>query len=284
MHSAEFQNHVCHLHKALYCLKQAPHTWYLEFRAFLVSLGFVASRADTSLVVYFQDDTLIYFLVYVDNLIITGSNASSVDVIVYKLHAKFVIKDLEALFLFCGLRFAQPQIVFSCLSKSLHFFDATKFRQVVGSLQHLCMTLSYISFMVNKLSQFMHTPSETYWGAVKHLLRYLNGTRDLGIHLLADTHLTLIGFFDADWVGDSDDQCSTGAFIIFLGTNPVSWKSTKQRTVAHSSTEAEYRAIASTECKFLPWYNISHLAIDYHFVYDLVQASELRVTHISVED
>ncbi|KAG6495801.1 hypothetical protein ZIOFF_043629 [Zingiber officinale] len=84
-------------------LNVAPRAWYFELRAFLVSLGFIVSRADTSLFVYSRDDTVIYFLVYVDDLIIKGSDASSVDVIVCKLHAKFTIKDLGALSLFCGV-------------------------------------------------------------------------------------------------------------------------------------------------------------------------------------
>ena len=47
-------------------------------------------------------------------------------------------------------------------------------------IQHLIMTRLDISFAVNKPSQFMHVPSEHHWGALKRLLRYLNGTRSLG--------------------------------------------------------------------------------------------------------
>ena len=91
----------------------------------------------------------------------------------------------------------------------------------------------------------MHAPFEHHWGAVKRLLRYLNDTRSLGIRLLADIPLTLHGFFDVNWAGNPNDCTSTGAFLIFLGDNPISWSSTKQRTVARSSIEVEYRAIAA---------------------------------------
>ena len=68
----------------------------------------------------------------------------------------------------------------------------------------------------------MHTPSEHHWGAVKHLLCYLNSIRSLGIKLLTDTPLTLHGFYDADWAGNPDDRTSIEAFLIFLGANLIS--------------------------------------------------------------
>jgi hypothetical protein len=56
----------------------------------------------------------------------------------------------------------------------------------------------------------------------------------------------LWGFSDANWGGDLDDRKSTMAYIIFLGDNPISWRTRKQKVVARSSTEAEYRALATT--------------------------------------
>ena len=196
--------------------------------------------------------------------------------------------------------------------------NATMYRQVVGGLQHLWMTRPHMSFAVNKPSQFMHTSSEHHWEVVKRLIRYLNGTRSLGIRLLVDTPLTLHGFSDADWVGKPDDRTSKDAFLIFLGANPISWSFTKQHTVARSSIEAEYCAIAATVGE-LQWVKslltellapvylpptlfsdnlgaiylsanpvfhscMKHLVIDYHFVHDLVQSSELRVVYVSVGD
>ena len=84
------------------------------------------------------------------------------------------------------------------------------------------MTWPDISFVVNKLSHFMHASFKHHWGAVKRLLCYLNGTRSFGIRLLVDTPLTLYGFFDVDWAGNPNDQISTRAFLIFLGANSIS--------------------------------------------------------------
>ena len=153
---------------------------------------------------------------------------------------------------------------------------------------------------------------------VKRLLRYLNGTRSPGIRLLVDTPQTLHGFSDANWAGNRYDRTSTCAFLIFLGANLISWSSTKQHIVAHSSIEAEYHAItvAATELQWVEslfsellvlvqspptlfsdnlgatylfanpvfFSRMKCLAIDHHFVRDLVQSFDLRVVHLSACD
>ena len=176
------------------------------------------------------------------------------------------------------------------------------------------MTCPNISFVMNKLSQFMHAPSENHLGAVKLFLRYLNGTRSLDIRLLANTPLALHGFSDTNWANNLDDRTSTGAFFSFLGANPISWSSTKQCTIVCSFTKAKYCAIVATAIE-LQWVKyllsklapvqlaptlfsdnlvatylsgnpflhsrMKYLAIDYH---DMVQPSALRVVHVSTGD
>ena len=78
---------------------------------------------------------------------------------------------------------------------------------------------------------------------IKRMLRHLNGTRSLSIRLLEDTPQTLHGFSNADWAGNPDACTSIGDILIFLGANPISESSTKQRIVSRSSIEVEYRAI-----------------------------------------
>ncbi|KAL5574419.1 hypothetical protein UlMin_016118 [Ulmus minor] len=130
--------------------------------------------------------------------------------------------------------------------------NATQFRSLIGGLQYLQLTRPDTAFAVNKLAQFMHAPTQTHWIAAKRLLRYLKHT----IHLDVTPPLDLRAYSDADWAGDPDSYKSTTAFVLFLGGNPISWCSKKQRTVARSSTEAEYRAVASTAAE-VTW--VSHL-------------------------
>ena len=96
----------------------------------------------------------------------------------------------------------------------------------------------------------MHAPTESHWAAVKRILRYVKGTSSFGLHLTRGSSLSLHGFTDADWAGSIDDQKSTGDYIVFYSTTPISWKSGKQRTIARSSTEAEYKTLLMVLLRF----------------------------------
>ena len=86
--------------------------------------------------------------------------------------------------------------------------------------------------------------------ALKRILRYLNGSKDLGIVYSKNANENLKGYSDADWAGDSIDRRSTSGYIFCMNGGPVSWKSQKQKSVALSTVESEYMALsaASQEC------------------------------------
>lgn len=196
--------------------------------------------------------------------------------------------------------------------------DPRKYRQLIGSLQYLQFTRLDIAYAVNRLSQFMHQPTEDHWQAAKRLLRYLAGTPTHGIFFSANNKLILHGYSDADWAGDVDDYVSTNSYIIYLGSHPISWSAKKQQGVARSSAEAEYRAVANAASE-LSWIcniltelrvpipsapviycdnvgatflcanpvfhsRMKHIAIDYHFVRGQVQHGALRVSHVNTKD
>jgi hypothetical protein len=96
---------------------------------------------------------------------------------------------------------------------------------------------------------------------VKCILHYLKGTIFFGFHITRNSSFFLYGFRDADWADSVNDHKSIGGHLVFLGNTPISWKSRKQRIVACSSTEDEYKALADNTFKVI-W--IQYLLSDLH--------------------
>lgn len=95
------------------------------------------------------------------------------------------------------------------------------------------------------LSQFLQSPREPHYEALLHTLRYVRTTIGQGILLKASDTLTLQAFSDSDWAACPDTRRYVTCYVLLLGSSPVTWKSKKQSIVSRSSSESEYRAMAS---------------------------------------
>lgn len=181
----------------------------------------------------------------------------------------------------------------------------------MGSLQYLTLTRPEIAYAVNVVCQHMHSPMDSHFTSVKRILRYIRGTLSHGL-LFTKSSLTLSSYSDADWAGNAIDRRSTGGYCIFLGSNLVFWSAKKQATVARSSTEAEYKALANATAEMvwlmqllrdlhapissstpILWCNNSsaislaanpvfhartkHVEVNFHFIREKVQLKQLMV-------
>ena len=96
-------SHVFRLHKSLYGLKQAPRAWYNRLSEFLLSIGFQTSKGDTSLFILSLNGALMYLLVYVDNIFLTGSNLVMLHRLIMLLQSEFNLQDLGFVHFFLGI-------------------------------------------------------------------------------------------------------------------------------------------------------------------------------------
>lgn len=103
-----------------------------------------------------------------------------------------------------------------------------------------------ISYAVNCLSKFNNKHSQTHWGAVKRVFRYLQGTKKIKLCYSRDGASEIQAYSDADWANDPNDRRSVTGYLLMMQGGPISWSSKRQQTIALSTTEAEYMAVSAT--------------------------------------
>ncbi|GKV27558.1 hypothetical protein SLEP1_g36720 [Rubroshorea leprosula] len=274
--------YVCKLNKSIYGLKQAPRAWFDTFTFYLLTMGFCCSRANSSLFVLHKDHHTALLLLYVDDIVLTASSTTLLQHIVENLSEKFALKDLGSLSYFLGIEvekfsggifLSQSKYANDVLTRASMLeastiatpmavketttlrdeepVDPQEYRRIVGALQYLTITRVDIAHAVNKVCQFMQQPMIANFRQVKRILRYVKESLHHGLRFYSTSTFSLTGFCDVDWAGCPLTRRSTTGYCIFLGANCISWSSKKQPTIARSSAEAEYRALASTTAEIV---------------------------------
>jgi hypothetical protein len=268
---------VYKLNKALYGLKQSGRMWNKMLDDFLTENGFVRNTVDHCIYVKEYNGEVCVVLVWVDDMLIASSSEKLLSEVKQKLGDRFKMKDLGKLSYFLGIDFEQGEgfvkmnqkkyickilerfEMSNCKPKytvseaKLEFSSAEasdpRYRELVGSLIYaMTCTRPDICWVVTKLSQYLAKPCKDHWIAAKHVLRYLKGTLDYELCFeRCGDGLALIGYSDADWASSTEDRRSTTGYYFSLSEKgpPISWKSRRQPTVALSSCEAEYIALAA---------------------------------------
>ncbi|GLT91294.1 hypothetical protein SLE2022_091880 [Rubroshorea leprosula] len=279
----QYPDYVCRLNRALYGLKQAPRAWFQRFASFLFTRGFSQARSDSSMFLYHSNGAMAILLLYVDDIVLTASTTVLLHDIISLLKREFLMTDLGQLNYFLGISVSfNSDGLFLSQSKYTHellersgmldckpvvtpmapkaklfstdgpaYSDPAFYRSIVGALQYLTFTRPDIAFAVGQVCQHMHAPTHNHFTVVKRILRYLKGTLNYGLQLFRNSSLSLHMFTDADWAGCVDTRRSISGYCLFLGNSLISWSSKKQNTVARSSAEAEYRAIANAVAEVL---------------------------------
>ncbi|RVX21744.1 Retrovirus-related Pol polyprotein from transposon RE1 [Vitis vinifera] len=215
-----YPTHVYKLDKSLYSLKQSPRAWYTKLSNSLLYLGFVTSKNDSFLFICHSSYGLLLVLVYVDDIIVIGSHSTQ------------------------AWRFIAPLLVFTSAKQNISLISLPGLLCWMPShVPLLCPPTQISLFMMVWLLKMVRI-IESFVGA----LQYCNMTRpDIAFAPSLDFNITF--YMDADWASCPNDRHSTSGYYLFLGSNLVSWSSSKQKVVSRSTTESEYRGVANRVAK-----------------------------------
>ena len=137
-------------------------------------------------------------------------------------------------------------------SKDDKKISESKYRKLIGSLLYLTASRPDIQFVVGLCALYQVTPMTSHYKTALHILKYVKSTINVGLWYPRGGDLTLRGYSDADYAGDTPTRKSTSGTLTFFGDCLVSWYSKKQPSVAQSSTEAEYIS-AGCLCAQILW-------------------------------
>ncbi|XP_062075615.1 uncharacterized mitochondrial protein AtMg00810-like [Humulus lupulus] len=282
-----FLKPVCKLNKSLYDLKQASRQWNTKLTTFLLAYGFQHSHSDYSLFIKHDTTHFLALLIYVDDVMIVSNSTHAINTLILYLSSCFQLKDLGELKFFLGLEIARNNkgLFLSQRGYALQILedngtlgckptsspmdvnlklsaedgellkDPKAYRRLIGHLIYLTITRPDLSYVINRLSQFVCSPQQPHYQAALKVLHYIKTTPGRGLYYPTskdfitttpwplDTSIKVL--CDVDWAACPDTQRSISGFCVFFNNSLVSWKSKKQHTISRSSAEAEYRSMAN---------------------------------------
>ena len=275
---------VCKLVRSLYGLKQAPKQWHEKFDYAMLSSGFRINECDKCVYVKDTNEGYVILCLYVDDMLIVGSNDRVIQSTKDMLNSKFDMKDMGLADVILGVKItrtsdglalSQTHYVDKILEQfnqsdtgiartpvdvSLHLsknggegVSQLEYSRIIGSLMYLMScTRPDIAYSVSRLSRYTSNPGHDHWKAIVRVLHYLRYTRDLGLHYTRYPAV-LEGYCDANWISDMKDSKSTSGYVFTLGGAAVAWKSSKQTCIAWSTMESEFIALdkATEEAEWL---------------------------------
>lgn len=279
---------VCLLNKAVYGLKQSGREWYFELHKTLNSLGFEKLNWCNCAYTFKQNVALI---LYVDDMVIFGSDSEKIEYVLSLLRKDFDIKVLGKTRKLLGVEFRekdykvrihqQTYIEKLCESYEKYFFSISSlpiakgaiysknqspktqqeidemskypYRSLIGSLAFLAnRTRPDIMYAVNIFSQYQENPGIAHWLGLLKLLGYVKATSHFQLDISKIENMDIIAYSDADYATNKDDRTSMGGQILFIDSSPVAWRTFKIKCICLSSMESEFVALTET-AKELIW-------------------------------
>jgi transposase InsO family protein len=284
---------ICKLKKGLYGLKQAGRTWHQTIDPALRRFGLQPLGSDYCVYINQSEGETIIICLYVDDLFLFTSSRSKLQRFKQCLMDAFEMEDLGEARLVLGMEIqrdrrnrkitisqatylrkaliklgvADLNSVTTPMDANTHLTKAavgheatpaeiTHYQSIIGTLQYAANgTRPDIAYAVNQCARYSSNPDHTHFAVAKRILRYIKGSVDQALTYTGTNQKQplLIGYSDADYANDKDDRLSVSGYTFLLCGGAVSWASRRQKTLATSTVEAEYMAIAEAAKEAVWW-------------------------------
>ena len=347
---------VMKLKKSLYGLRQSPKNWFSTMDVELAIIGFRPLKSDPCVYVYEDETGFAVLTLYVNDILFLSASKPLLNKLKKKLMNRFEMSDMGGVSRILGtnvtrdrekgtitvnqkdytedvvqrygmkgcnpvytpgvgpeLSLSQPE------EKLLNEEEKRRYQAITGAVMYLAQLTRYdILYADTQLARAMSKPAKAHMGAVKHLLRYLAGSKDFSI-TYKQGGFRLVAFSDANWGNNPDNGRSTSLYIVMLANDPISFKVGLQGLTAQSTMEAELvaAALAMKEAMFcsnimlelgfgksfgsVPLYidstsalhvagnrtyspRAKHIALKYFFVQELVEEGKVSIHYVKSED
>ncbi|KAH0818317.1 hypothetical protein GEV33_004473 [Tenebrio molitor] len=297
---------VCKLNRSLYGLKQASRCWNQRFTSVLSRLGLHPTNADVCVFTNGDPKNQLILAIHIDDGLIAASRQSEIDKLLQELHQEFEITS-NPVGTYLGLQIKRMDDGSIFLHQKVYAENVVqRFR-----MEH-ANSVKIPADQHHQMDPEMHTNEDK---AAKRIVKYLKGTINHGLYFPVKQGGHVYAFSDADYAGDVISRKSTTGVVVKLGTAIIAWKSTRQKIVTLSTTEAEYVAACQT-VKELIWLKLllselanfedfkatlhvdnesainliknpefhqrsKHMDVRYHFIRDKYIMGEFNLVHVS---
>ncbi|MBW0580911.1 hypothetical protein O181_120626 [Austropuccinia psidii MF-1] len=278
---------VWKLHKSLNGTKQAPRMWKAKLTETLSNLGLASAQSDKSLFINNNKTLLLHF--HVDEGFIISKTEDSITNFLDKLNSilKLKYKKKPTQHLGYNLNWSKNELKINqtdLIVKLLRQFSINECKPVKTPCN--CNFLNEIGTNLSEdileLSKYSLKPNQCHWNALKHLLRYLNGTKDKCLvykqQLIKEA---LTGWADADYANEKEDRKSITGYVILAFSNPICW-------LRHASLQPilfnDNSGAVTISKQALLNANTKHIEVRYQYVRDCVIKNLIKVVQVSTND
>nr|GEW23329.1 zinc finger, CCHC-type [Tanacetum cinerariifolium] len=272
------EHKVCKLVKSLDGLKQAPKQWHQKFNEVVLSSGFLLNQFDKRVYRKFDDSGKgVIICLYVDDMLIFGTDQNQVDKTKKFLSLRFSMKDMGEADIILGIKIKRENkgivitqshyiekirkkfnredcspvstpidLIEKLRPNTSKLVDQLEYSRAIVCLMYvMTSTRPDIAYAVGRLSRFTSNTSRQHWQAIKKVFKYLKGTMNYGLSYVRNPSV-LEGYSDASWINHVEDSSFTSGWVFLLGGGAISWAFKKQTCITGSTMESEFVALAAT--------------------------------------